>query len=335
MENDQTKVMDPDDGMTRAVFDFGPPDETLNEVDAEAVPAGSTSLRSEQLRLNRHFLEDAAPFELEGFAQKLEAGGARIQLHEHPEWSLPHESLILLRGERGSGKSCLLMNLMLRASELYPQHHFLYYSFERSKVEVFMRLLLLGSQQVLPGRKTLDEHLGEWRRMLLTEDPEVLKKRSTVESPLAGLAYMLQNGHRIHVVDRLGDTGDVVKSLETFSKSLPLTLAFIDGGDWLLHLMNKKPGTVSLPFLLAQLRKSARILGITIVMSLGEDLDETRGSSTLYAAVGHLSEPWGGGDGAMILDWMEPGHDVKLEIPMIPSSQRIIWNRLREADEIE
>ena len=99
--------------------------------------------------------------------------------------------------------------------------------------------------------------------------------------------------------------------------------------------MNKKPGTVSLPFLLAQLRKSARILGITIVMSLGEDLDETRGSSTLYAAVGHLSEPWGGGDGAMILDWMEHGHDVKLEIPMIPSSQRIIWNRLREADEIE
>jgi len=334
MEDDLTKDLSADDGMTRAVFDFGPPDETLDEAEAEP-GLGTTSMRSEQMRLNRHFLEDAAPFEIDGFGQILESRMARLQLHQDPEWSLPLESVILIRGDRGSGKSCLLMNMMWRIMELYPQHHFLYYSFKRSKPDLFLRMILLGAQQVMPGKKGLDSHLREWRKLLMAEDPETLKRRSTTESPLSGLATLLLHGHRMHIVDRLGDIRDVNGSLGTFAKSFPLAVVFIDGGDWLLHVNNKGPGMTNLPHLLAQLRRTARVLGITIVMSLSDSVAETNGSSTLYEAVGRLREPWGGDEGALVLDWLEPGHNIKIEIPILSYNQRFVWNRLREADEIE
>ncbi len=334
MDKDRTTILKDDDGTTHALLDFGPPDETLDETDSEPA-SGTSSMRSEQLRLNRRFLEDATPFELEGFGPLLESRKSRLELHQKPEWSLPAESLILLRGDRGSGKSCLLMNMMWRLSERYPGHHMVFFSFERSKPDVFMRLLLLGAQQVFPNRKGLDAHLEEWRNMVLMEDPETLKQRSSRESSLAGLAYLLQHGHRIHVVDRLGDLKDVVISLNTFASSFPMSVAFIDGGDWLLHTGDKGSAVDRLPQLLAQLRKTARALGITIVMGLSEAVPDTSGFSTLYEAVGCLDEPWGGGDGSLIMEWQEPGHSCKLEIPLLSYNQRFVWNGLREADEIE
>ncbi len=336
MDNDRTRIVSSDDdGMTRAVLDFGPPDETLNEAEQESVVSGTTSMRSQQVRLNRNFLQDAAPFELEGFGQLLEARSARLPLCPAPDWSLPGASLVLVRGARGSGKSCLMMNLMWRLAELYPQQHLLFYSFERMKPEILLRMLLLGAQQLLPGKKTLDEHLEHWRKMLLSEDPESLKKRSAVEAHLSGLAFLLQQGHRLHVVDRLGDMNEIAASLDTFAQSLPLAAAFIDGGDWLLHADGREKESLSLPQLLAQLRRAARSRGIAVVMSLSEALPETPGSSTLYEAVAQLSEPWGGGDGSLVVNWLEPGHNRKYEIPMVPYNQRFVWNRLREAEEIE
>ena len=335
MKNDRTKMVRADNGMTRDMFDFGSPDETLNEMETEANPSGTSSIRSGQLRLNRHFLEDAAPFELEGIGQALEASVTRLQLNAEPEWSMPLSSLVLVRGGRGSGKSCLLMNLMWRMSELYPEHHLLYYSFERTKPEVFLRLILLGGQVALPGKEGLDEQLQEWRKLLLTEDPESLKKRSASEASMSGLAYLLQQGYRIHVVDRLTDIDNVENSLETFARSLPLSVAFIDGGDWLLHAGETVDGHLTLNRLLAKLRRKARFLGITIVLSLSDDFGETNGSSTLYEAVAGLNEPWGGGSGTLLVDWQEPAHHCRIEVPMMACNQRFIWNRLREAVEIE
>lgn len=336
MENDRTKVISvDDDGMTRAVFDFGSPDDTLDEVVAENPPggsSGSTSMRSEQLRLNRHFLEDAAPFELEGFAGGLESRTARLQLIDEPQWTLPVGGLVLIRGAQGSGKSCLMMNLMWRLSELYPSHHFLYYSFERQKTDILLRLCLLGAQQVFPDKKGLDEHLTEWRRLLMTEDPETLKRRCLNESPLAGLSYMLSHGNRLHIIDRLMEERDLVSSLETFARNLPMTAVFIDGGDWLLHSGEGTPN--ALPRLLSVLRRTARQLGLTLIMSLGEKPGASASSTTLYEAVGNLGMPWVGG-GSLQLEWLEPARSVKLDIPMTGYNQRFVWKQIREAEEIE
>jgi hypothetical protein len=333
MENERAKVISEDeDGLTRGVLDFGSPDDTLDEAVVENPTGGSTSMRSEQLRLNRNFLEDAAPFELDGFGSVLEARTSRLQLSDDPEWTLPLGALVLIRGAQGSGKSCLLMNMLWRFSERYPKHHFLYYSFERQKAEILLRFCLLGAQQILPDKKGLDEHLAEWRRLLISEDPETLKRRCVVESPLAGLASMLTQGHRLHVVDRLMEVRDLTSSLETFAKNLPLTVVFIDGGDWLLH--GGEAGGTTLPTLLAQLRRTARNLGLTLVMSLGDAVPPTPGSPTLYDAVGNLGVPWGGG-GALHLEWLEPGRNQKLDIPLTAYNQRFVWKQVREAEEIE
>lgn len=335
MKNDRTKVLSIEEGTTRDLFDFGSPEETQSEIENGSPVDGMTSIRSGQMRLNRHFLEDAAPFELEGIGQALETASNRLQLHANPEWSMPLASLVLVRGRRVSGKSCLLMNMMWRLSELYREHHLLYYSFERTKPEVFLRLINLGGSVPLPGTKGLDEQLQEWRRLLQTEDPESLKKRSASEAALSGLACMLQQGYRMHVVDRLTDVDHVENSLETFAGSLPLSVAFIDGGDWLLHAGEKGYGPGTLNRLLGKLRRKARLLGITIVMSLSDEFPETCGSSTLYEAVAGLDEPWGGGNGSLLVNWMEPGHQRRLEIPVMACSQRFIWNQLSEAVEIE
>jgi len=104
-------------------------------------------------------LEVSEPYFLEDFFTDIENSDMGLQTGYEVLDSMvtiPQDSLTIIAGRPAHGKTSLMLNILLNMTESYPDRTFLFYSFEMSKKDLMIRLLMIMSD--FDGTQSKDKY---------------------------------------------------------------------------------------------------------------------------------------------------------------------------------
>ena len=273
-----TEIKDDSQGKTRIVDKRELAEEYRTEMLKTMFP-GRTD--AELVKINRNFLRDAAPFELDRLISEVKKSPDSLlsgfnQLDAFIR--IPGGALTLVTGNRKQGKSLFMMNMMFNMTRQYKNKHFIFYTYEESMREIELKLINLAGDTAFDPDDFKDgwstrlpdpTNLDVWRSMLKTmTEPELLKLASEVPS-CKGLMNFLDVSSRIHIIDSCYPVSELIESVKLFNGPFLVGAVFVDfiqkienGGD------NQNDRNVRVLAVSDRLRKFIKDTGYPLVVAV-------------------------------------------------------------------
>jgi hypothetical protein len=185
----------------------------------------------EQMRINRNFLRDAEPFQVERLmeevkrtTEELSTGFASLD-----RWlRIPLHKLTLIASRPGHGKTSFMLNMILNMSRIYKTKHFLYYSYNEPRQDIEIKLINMSGEKPFAPMAGISNNFERWKYEFQISDVETLKNKAETDAEFIGLKHFLEVSHRIHVIDANYNIVDLFDSIEAFSRTLSIGCVFID-----------------------------------------------------------------------------------------------------------
>ncbi|MCP5048560.1 MAG: hypothetical protein GY940_15430 [bacterium] len=185
----------------------------------------------EQVKINRNFLRDAEPFKIERLMEELKSTPKELltgfrNLDNHIR--IPLHKVVLVTARPRHGKTAFMLNMMLNMSYIYPQKHFLYYSYGEPRRDIEIKLINMSGEKPFDPIEGISSNFERWKHEFKQLDTEALKKKSETEIEYTGLKKFLSVSHRLHVIDANYNINDLVDSIDAFTRTLTVGAVYID-----------------------------------------------------------------------------------------------------------
>jgi KaiC/GvpD/RAD55 family RecA-like ATPase len=193
----------------------------------------SNRTEQERLKINRNFLRDAEPLNLERLQEdvKNEASELATGFTSLDRWiSIPNRQLTLIVSRPLHGKTTFMLNLLLNLCRMCPKHHFLYYTYGESRQDVEIKLINMCSEIPFSSREPdgFTTNFKRWQYEIRNRDIDYLIKKSETDPEYRGLKHFLDIASRVHVMDGNYHIVDLLDSIQAFKSTLPVGAVFID-----------------------------------------------------------------------------------------------------------
>lgn len=250
------------------------------------------SADADHVKINRNFLKDAQPFQIERLMEELKNMPTEL-LTGFPSLDhyirIPMHKLSLIASRAGHGKTVFLLNMMLNMSLRYDSKHFLYYTYGEPRREIEIKLINMCSEK--PFREPVEgitTNFDRWKHEFMQLDAETLKEKTKNDPDYMGMNHFLTVSPRIHIIDSNYHIHDLFDSIQAFHRTLSIGAVFID------YLQAIRPDKEMLTFtrrqqmqdILEQLREVGKatsfplIIGARLAASESIDTPEYDGLST-------------------------------------------------------
>ncbi|MCP4221129.1 MAG: hypothetical protein GY765_41250, partial [bacterium] len=212
------------------------PDEYSEEFDAaqmssviqENFPGKSAA---EKIKINRHFLMDAEPFHLDKFVENIKKKTEGMLTGFRGldgSICLPANDLTLVTSQPKHGKTCFMLNMFLNMCRMYPNKHFIFYTYEESKYDVMLKLINMCGSKLFPKMEGINSNIQHWIYEFKHADIEKLKEKAEKNVAYSGLSVFLQLSNKVHVIDNQHNCADLMDSIRSFEKAFEVGAVFID-----------------------------------------------------------------------------------------------------------
>lgn len=186
---------------------------------------------AERIRVNRNFLKDAEPFQLELLAENLKNSRESLptgfkSLDQFI--TIPSNSITLIVSRPKHGKTCFMLNMLLNMCRLFPGKRFLFYSYEEPKWDVFLKLINMSGIKQFTARGNHQTNLERWEYEFNHIGIDDLKKKTNDDLEYSGLKNFLEISDRVHVIDSNHNCTGLMDSIQSFAKTFEIGAVFID-----------------------------------------------------------------------------------------------------------
>lgn len=185
----------------------------------------------EQVKINRNFLRDAEPFGVERLMSELKTTPHEL-LTGFPSLDkslrIPLHKLTLIAARPGHGKTSFMLNLLLNLSHIYPNKHFLYYSYEEPRRDIEIKLINMLGEVPFPSLDGIADNLERWKLEFKRLTPPQLREKAEKEREFAGLKNFMDVSNRIHIIGANYRLDDLFDSIQAFHRTLTIGAVLID-----------------------------------------------------------------------------------------------------------
>lgn len=187
---------------------------------------------SARVKINRNFLRDAAPFRLEILIDDIKRAQNNLRTgftSLDSSISIPQSAVTVISSRPKHGKTCFMLNLMINFLRLYPEKHFLYYTFSEHKREIELKLINMCGETYFTDLMGQKSNLARWEYELEnTQDVKLLLNYSMQNPQYKGLSNFLDLSRRIHIIAENYSIDELTDSIRTFRNAFPLGAVFLD-----------------------------------------------------------------------------------------------------------
>jgi hypothetical protein len=195
------------------------------------VAPGRTRSDEDQVRINRNFLRDAEPFQVERLMEELKSTPDEL-LTGFPSLDrflrIPLQKMSIIASRPGHGKTAFMLNMMLNMSRIYGNKHFLYYSYGEPRRDIELKLINMSGEKPFAEKKGVTGNVDRWRGEFQDLDPAAIKEKAEKEIEYKGLKNFLEVSGRFHVIDANYNIVELMDSIETFVRTLSVGAVFVD-----------------------------------------------------------------------------------------------------------
>lgn len=187
----------------------------------------------ERLRINRNFLRDAAPLTLELLKEDMESASEELSMGFRSldnRISIPNRKFTLIASRPQHGKTTFMLNMLLNMCRMYPERHFLYFSYGEPKQDIEIKLINISGEIPFSSMETggITTNFKRWQYELKNRDISTLKGLAETDPEYKGLKNFLEISSRIHIIDGNYNIIDLLDSIRAFKNTLSLGAVFID-----------------------------------------------------------------------------------------------------------
>lgn len=133
--------------------------------------------------------------------------------------TIPQEAITIIAGRPSHGKTTMLLNLLIRMANKYPDKTFLYFSYEETRKQLGIKLLNILSQDVINEAQNLVSLEGYLRGGHISRDRIEEGKRQLEE---------LTSGGRVWLIDEPLFVDNLEAVITDMANRYPLGAVFID-----------------------------------------------------------------------------------------------------------
>jgi DNA primase catalytic core len=133
--------------------------------------------------------------------------------------TIPQEAITIIAGRPSHGKTTMLLNLLIRMANKYPDKTFLYFSYEETRKQLGIKLLNILSQDVINEAQNLASLEGYLRGGHISRDRIEEGKRQLEE---------LTSGGRVWLIDEPLFVDNLEAVITDMANRYPLGAVFID-----------------------------------------------------------------------------------------------------------
>ncbi|HLP45564.1 MAG TPA: DnaB-like helicase C-terminal domain-containing protein [Candidatus Kapabacteria bacterium] len=202
--------------------------EQMSHIIKDHLPSDS---EAERIKVNRNFLKDAEPFRLESLAENLKNTHQNLptgfkSLDQFI--TIPFNALSLIVSRPKHGKTCFMLNVLLNMCHSNPGKHFLFYTYEEPRWDVFLKLINISGAKQFTMREEQQSNLERWEYEFNRQGIDELKKKANEDLEYSGLKNFIKISDMIHVIDSNHNCFDLIDSIRSFGKTFDVGAVFID-----------------------------------------------------------------------------------------------------------
>jgi replicative DNA helicase len=216
----------------------------------------SDRTNEERMKINRNFLRDAEPFSVERLVEDLKSAPDGLATGFNTldqRLSIPQHKLTFIAGRPGHGKTLFMLNIFLNMCRIYPDKHFLYYTYGEPKNDIEIKLINISGEKPFNTTPSVENgtavtaNFNRWKQEFQSHEVSVLLEKAETNPEYSGLKQFLDISPRVHVIDSSYNISDLLDSIRAFNNTLPVGAVFID------HLQAIRPNTSQRTLTRAQL----------------------------------------------------------------------------------
>jgi len=187
--------------------------------------------KEEQLKINRNFLSDLEPFRLEKLVEEIRAVPENL-LTTFPSLDeqivIPQSAITLIASRSSQNKSLMMLNMLINMAQIYPDKHFIFYTYEEPKREIEIKCINILGEQPFKDAGKAQTNLDQWKHELKHTEVKILLKKAEESGEFSGLKKFLEISPRIHIVDSCYTFLDLINSIQSFDLTFSMGAVFID-----------------------------------------------------------------------------------------------------------
>lgn len=185
----------------------------------------------EIIRINRNFLKDAEPFNIEKLIEDIKKTpeGLLTGFKSIDQLiTIPSDAVSIIASHPKHGKTCFMLNMLLNMCIQYEDKRFLFYIYEEPKREILTKLINICGTKQFTQRECITSNLDCWKYELKNNDIETLKEKANKDIEYIGLKKFLEISARIQVIDSGHNINDLIDSIQSFNSAFDVGAVFID-----------------------------------------------------------------------------------------------------------
>ena len=186
---------------------------------------------AEKIKINRNFLKDAEPLNMETLVEEIKKLPDGLQTGYKgldSQITIPPGAVTLVTSLPGHGKTCFLLNLLANMCRMYRDKHFVFYTYEDAKWEILLKLINICSTKQFNRKDGQQSNLERWKSEFKSTDLQTLKTKAAEEQEYHGLKEFMEIAPRIHIIQSAHTALDLIDSIRSFNQAFTVGGIFID-----------------------------------------------------------------------------------------------------------